>query len=84
MYILTSLLFGLVVGAVARLVAPGGKSRGWAVSISIGVLGSLVGGFLARSFDGDGGRAVGFLFSVFGAVVLLVAYHAISRRERST
>lgn len=85
MHLLMFLLFGLVVGAVARLVAPGRESGGWPTSLLVGILGSFVGGFLGRTFGMYGnGTAAGFLMSVFGAILLLVAYHAIQGRQRST
>ena len=84
MHLLLFLVFGLVVGVIARLIAPGREGGGWVVSILIGVLGSYVGGFLGR-ITGlyREGQAAGFLMSVIGAVVLLVAYHALGSRRAS-
>jgi uncharacterized membrane protein YeaQ/YmgE (transglycosylase-associated protein family) len=84
MHLLLFLVFGLVVGVIARLIAPGREGGGWVVSILIGVLGSYVGGFLGR-ITGlyREGEAAGFLMSVIGAVVLLVAYHALVSRRAS-
>jgi uncharacterized membrane protein YeaQ/YmgE (transglycosylase-associated protein family) len=85
MHLLLFLVFGLVVGVIARLIAPGREGGGWAVSILIGVLGSYVGGFLGRITGLYGeGQAAGFLMSIVGAVVLLVAYHAIGSRRTAT
>jgi len=85
MHLLLFLVFGLVVGVIARLITPGREGGGWVVSILIGVLGSYVGGFLGR-ITGlyREGEAAGFLMSVIGAVVLLVAYHALVSRLAST
>jgi uncharacterized membrane protein YeaQ/YmgE (transglycosylase-associated protein family) len=84
MHVLYFLLFGLIVGAVARLVVPGRESGGWLTSILIGILGSFVGGFLGRMLGNyEEGRSAGFLMSVFGAIVLLTAYHFIARRPVS-
>ncbi|HWP05096.1 MAG TPA: GlsB/YeaQ/YmgE family stress response membrane protein [Polyangiaceae bacterium] len=74
------LLFGLVVGVIARLLVPGREAGGWLTSIVIGVLGSFVGGFLGQLLGVGDGRPAGFLLSLLGAVVLLVAYHALGRR----
>jgi uncharacterized membrane protein YeaQ/YmgE (transglycosylase-associated protein family) len=75
------LVFGLVVGVIARLVVPGRERGGFLASIVIGVLGSFLGGFLGRELGFYAqGQAAGFLMSVVGAIVLLVAYHAISRK----
>jgi len=84
MHLLLFLVFGLVVGVIVRLITPGREGGGWVVSILIGVLGSYVGGFLGR-ITGlyREGEAAGFLMSVIGAVVLLVAYHALVSRRAS-
>ena len=84
MHLLYFLLFGLIVGAIARFVVPGRESGGWPTSILIGILGSFVGGFLGRMLGMYGERqSAGFLMSVFGAVVLLASYHIIARRPVS-
>jgi uncharacterized membrane protein YeaQ/YmgE (transglycosylase-associated protein family) len=75
------LLFGLIVGAIARFIVPGREAGGWFTSLVVGVVGSFVGGFLGRALGvGLDGRPAGFLLSLLGAVVLLVAYHLIGRR----
>jgi uncharacterized membrane protein YeaQ/YmgE (transglycosylase-associated protein family) len=81
MHVLFFLLFGLLVGAVARILVPGREPGGWLTSIFIGVLGSFAGGFLGRAMGWYGeGRPAGFFMSLLGAVLLLVAYHAVGRR----
>ena len=85
MHLLLFLLFGLVVGAIARIVVPGRESGGWLTSILIGILESFVGGFLGLALGMYGeGQPVGFLMSVFGSIVLLVGYHALVGRQAST
>jgi uncharacterized membrane protein YeaQ/YmgE (transglycosylase-associated protein family) len=82
MDILYFLLFGLIVGALARFLVPGNESGGWVTSIVIGVAGSFVGGFLGRSLGFyRSGQMSGFLMSLLGAVVLLIVYHALSGRR---
>jgi uncharacterized membrane protein YeaQ/YmgE (transglycosylase-associated protein family) len=78
------LVFGLIVGVVARMIVPGRESGGWPTSLAIGVLGSYLGGYLGPMFGIHGaGRTAGFLMSVAGAIGLLVVYHAFQRRPRS-
>jgi uncharacterized membrane protein YeaQ/YmgE (transglycosylase-associated protein family) len=78
MSILGWLLFGLVAGAIARLLVPGRDPMGWIGTIVLGLVGSFVGGLVARAlFDSDG---VGLVGSVIGAVIVLVAYNAVVRR----
>jgi uncharacterized membrane protein YeaQ/YmgE (transglycosylase-associated protein family) len=84
MHLLYFLLFGLIAGAVARLIVPGRESGGWPTSILIGILGSFVGGFLGRMLGTHAeGESTGFVMSVFGAIVLLAGYHIIARRPVS-
>jgi uncharacterized membrane protein YeaQ/YmgE (transglycosylase-associated protein family) len=76
------LVFGLVVGALARLIVGGREPRGWVISMLVGVLGSFLGGFLGRALGWyRDGHPAGFVMSLFGAVILVVAYHAITRRR---
>ena len=76
------LLFGLVVGAIARFLVPGREPGGWVVSMVIGVVGSFVGGFLGQ-FLGfyHQGEAAGFVMALLGAVLVTIAYHALSARH---
>jgi uncharacterized membrane protein YeaQ/YmgE (transglycosylase-associated protein family) len=84
MHLILFLLFGLVVGIVARFFVPGRESGGWVMSMLLGIAGAYVGGFIGRAFGFYGpSQAAGFLISVLGAVLLLVVYHAL-RRGSST
>ena len=82
MQLILFLLFGLIVGAIARWMVPGREPGGWLMSMFIGVVGSFLGGFIGRvfSFYRDGEPA-GFLMSLLGAVLLLVGYHALVGRR---
>lgn len=81
MHLLLFLLFGLVTGALARLLVAAREPGGWVTSIVIGVLGSFAGGFVGRlaglRYDG---QPAGFVLSLAGAVVVVIAYHAVGRR----
>jgi uncharacterized membrane protein YeaQ/YmgE (transglycosylase-associated protein family) len=88
---LTALLFwiivGLIAGALAKLVMPGDDPGGIAVTIILGIVGALIGGFLLHllGIGGGAGRG-GFIFSiiagVIGAVILLAIYRAVAPRLR--
>jgi len=69
-------VFGLVAGAIARLVHPGRDPMNWLYTMLLGVGGAELGGFLARQlgFDTTGGLT-SWVAAVAGAVLLLVAYH---------
>ena len=80
MSIIGWLLFGLVVGALARLLVPGRDPMGWIGTILLGIVGSFVGGFLAQMiFNSEG---VGLFGSVVGAVLVLLAYNAFVRNRQ--
>jgi uncharacterized membrane protein YeaQ/YmgE (transglycosylase-associated protein family) len=71
------LLTGLIVGAVAKFLMPGRDPGGCIVTMIIGLIGSAIGGFLARTLNIEGGNFIGFIFAVIGAVILLVLYRVI-------
>jgi uncharacterized membrane protein YeaQ/YmgE (transglycosylase-associated protein family) len=75
MHIIGWIVFGLIVGLVAKFLMPGRDPGGFVITALIGIVGAVVGGFLGRVIglykDGD---AVGFVMAVIGAIVLLAAY----------
>ena len=75
MYIIGWILFGLIVGIVAKFLMPGRDPGGFFITVLLGIVGSLVGGFLGRlvGWYGDG-DPVGFVMAVVGSIVLLAAY----------
>jgi uncharacterized membrane protein YeaQ/YmgE (transglycosylase-associated protein family) len=80
MGILAWVLFGLVVGIIAKLLTPGRDPGGFIVTILLGIAGALLGGFLGRAmgFYGSNEQA-GWLVSILGAIILLVLYRMIAR-----
>jgi uncharacterized membrane protein YeaQ/YmgE (transglycosylase-associated protein family) len=69
------IVFGLIVGAIAKLLMPGRDPGGWIVTILLGIAGALVGGFLGRAVGWYGPNdAAGFVMSLIGAIVLLALY----------
>ncbi|WP_250280811.1 MULTISPECIES: GlsB/YeaQ/YmgE family stress response membrane protein [unclassified Frankia] len=84
-FIIVTLLLGLVVGAVARLVLPGPDRIGIGGTIIVGIVGSFVGGFLGYAlFNKDAGEGPlqpsGVVGSVIGAVLVLLAWRAVNGR----
>jgi uncharacterized membrane protein YeaQ/YmgE (transglycosylase-associated protein family) len=85
MGILGWILFGLVVGALAKLVMPGRDPGGIIITILLGIAGAVLGGFLGRSMGWYGpNEPAGFLMSFAGAVVLLVIYRLLIGRRTTT
>jgi uncharacterized membrane protein YeaQ/YmgE (transglycosylase-associated protein family) len=84
MDILLWIVFGLVVGIVAKLIMPGPDPGGIILTGVLGVVGALLGGWVGRLFglyrEGD---AVGFIMAVIGAIVVLLLYRlALPSRTR--
>ena len=76
------IFFGLIVGAIAKLVMPGRDPGGIIVTILIGIVGAVVGGFIGRALGFYGpDQAAGFLMSFLGAVILLAIYRMIAGRR---
>ena len=82
MNIIGWILFGLVVGAIAKFLMPGRDPGGWIVTILLGIAGSFVGGFLATTIMGRDQTAAGWIGSIIGAMVLLFVYRLIVGRRR--
>jgi uncharacterized membrane protein YeaQ/YmgE (transglycosylase-associated protein family) len=73
--LLTMAVFGLIVGALAKLLMPGKDPGGILITMALGVVGSLLGGFAGRAVGMYGpGEGAGFIMSTIGAVVLLYLY----------
>ena len=80
MTVLGWVLFGLVVGIVAKLLTPGRDPGGYILTTLLGISGAVLGGFVGRAFGFYGpNQAAGFLTSVIGAIVLLLIYRLFSR-----
>jgi uncharacterized membrane protein YeaQ/YmgE (transglycosylase-associated protein family) len=75
MYIIGWIIFGLVVGIVAKFLMPGRDPGGFVLTAILGIVGALVGGFLGRSLGWYGeGDPVGFVIAVLGAILVLAVY----------
>ncbi|MBF6990432.1 GlsB/YeaQ/YmgE family stress response membrane protein [Cupriavidus sp. IK-TO18] len=72
---------GLIVGLIARAVKPGDDKMGWIMTIILGVLGSVVAGYVGRAMGWyQPGQPAGWIASVIGAIVLLVIYGMVRRK----
>lgn len=81
--ILGWIVFGLVVGAVAKLLMPGRDGGGIIVTTILGIVGALIGGFLGQALGLYGpGDAAGFLMALVGAVIVLSIYRVSVGRRR--
>ena len=72
------IIVGLVAGLLARAIKPGNDPMGWIMTIVLGIVGAMLGGFIAGliGINADGGFT-GLIFSVIGAIILLFIYELI-------
>lgn len=76
------ILFGLVVGVIAKFLMPGRDPGGFIITIVLGIVGALVGGMLGRAVGWYGpNEGAGFFMALLGAIVLLVLYRLFTRRH---
>jgi uncharacterized membrane protein YeaQ/YmgE (transglycosylase-associated protein family) len=72
------IVFGLVVGIIAKILMPGRDPGGFVITALLGIAGAVVGGFVGRALGFYGpGEPAGFLMSTLGAVILLFIYHKL-------
>jgi uncharacterized membrane protein YeaQ/YmgE (transglycosylase-associated protein family) len=82
MGILSWILFGLVIGIIAKLLMPGRDPGGFIVTILLGIAGALLGGFIGRAMGFYGpNEGAGWLMSIGGAILLLALYRMLVRRR---
>ncbi|EAR5955267.1 GlsB/YeaQ/YmgE family stress response membrane protein [Salmonella enterica] len=83
MGIIAWIIFGLIAGVIAKLLMPGRDGGGFILTCILGIVGAVVGGWLATMF-GIGGSISGFnlhsfLVAVVGAIVVLVIFCLLRR-----
>jgi uncharacterized membrane protein YeaQ/YmgE (transglycosylase-associated protein family) len=82
MAILSWIVFGIVIGFIAKLLMPGRDPGGFIVTMLLGIAGALVGGFIGRAMGFYGpDQSAGWLMSILGAVLLLALYRVLARRR---
>ena len=86
MGILATLLIGLIVGALAKLLMPGKDPGGIIITMLIGVAGAMIAGFLGRAMGWyrDPTDGPGIIASIVGAMLLLFVYRMIIGRRTHT
>jgi uncharacterized membrane protein YeaQ/YmgE (transglycosylase-associated protein family) len=79
--ILGWILFGLIVGVLAKLAMPGRDPGGVVVTIALGVAGALIAGYLGRALGWyQANETAGFITATLGAVLLLFLYRRVAAR----
>lgn len=83
MGILGWIVFGLIVGALAKFLMPGRDGGGIIVTMLLGIVGALVGGFLGRALGLYGANEpAGFIGALVGAIIVLAIYRMATGRRR--
>jgi len=76
------ILFGLIVGILAKFVMPGKDPGGFIVTILIGIAGAVIGGYIGRTLGWYGPEEpAGFIVATLGAILLLALYRAVAGRK---
>ncbi|HEY8946894.1 MAG TPA: GlsB/YeaQ/YmgE family stress response membrane protein [Polyangiaceae bacterium] len=84
MGIILFLLFGLVIGFVARALMPGRQKMGWLATGAVGIAGSLLGGLVASAVSNTEPtrlQPAGIIGSILGALVVLAVYMWAAKRR---
>jgi len=92
MSIIGFIIFGLVIGLLARAIYPGRQNMGWLSTAILGMVGSLVGGLIGHALFGGSSAADGswgftpggWISSIIGAIIVLWAYLALAGRRNRT
>jgi uncharacterized membrane protein YeaQ/YmgE (transglycosylase-associated protein family) len=81
MGIIVTIIVGLIVGAIARFLLPGEQKMGWIMTCLLGIAGSLIAGYAGQALGWYApGQPAGWIASIVGAVVLLIAVGMLRKR----
>jgi len=79
------LLLGLIAGAIAKLLIPGRQGGGWLITLVLGVVGAILGGWIGGLIFGGGLQEFfslrTWLLAIGGSVIVLLVYGAITGRR---
>jgi uncharacterized membrane protein YeaQ/YmgE (transglycosylase-associated protein family) len=82
MAILSTILVGLIVGAIAKLLMPGKDPGGFIVTILLGIAGAFIASYLGQAIGWyKSGQPAGWIMSVIGAMILLLLYRLLFKRK---
>ena len=81
MHLIGQIVFGLIVGVLAKLFMPGRDPGGFLLTIALGIVGSLLGTFVGRALWGGPDYSAGWITSILGAMLLLFLYRVTFARR---
>ncbi len=82
LHLIDQIIFGLVVGVIAKLLMPGRDPGGIVLTAIIGMVGALIGTLIGRALWGGPGYEAGWITSILGAMLLLWIYRLVVGRSR--
>ncbi len=80
--IIWTLVIGLIIGAIAKLLMPGRDPGGCIITMLLGIAGAFVGTWIGRMTFGGAGYTARWIMSIIGAMILLLIYRMIAGRRR--
>lgn len=80
-HLIGQILFGLVVGTIAKLLMPGKDPGGMIITAIIGMAGALIGTFVGRFLWGGPDYAAGWITAILGSILLLAGYRMVAGRS---
>ena len=80
-HLIGQIIFGLVVGAIAKLLMPGKDPGGIIITALIGMAGALIGTFIGRMLWGGTDYSAGWITAILGSVILLAGYRMMTGRR---
>jgi uncharacterized membrane protein YeaQ/YmgE (transglycosylase-associated protein family) len=82
-FIIVLVVMGLVIGLLARLLLPGRDPLSMPATLAVGVVATLISGFIGRAFFGADGRFGSWLFALVIAIVILLLIRRFATRTGS-
>ncbi|KPN18082.1 MULTISPECIES: GlsB/YeaQ/YmgE family stress response membrane protein [unclassified Arthrobacter] len=84
MGIIAFLILGLIAGAIAKALLPGRQGGGWVITLVLGVVGALLGGFIGNAIFGIGLEEFfsiqTWIVAILGSLIVLLVYGMITKR----
>lgn len=82
---LAFLLLGLIAGAIAKMILPGKQAGGWVLTLVLGVIGALLGGWVGGAIFGTGLEEFfsiqTWIVAILGAIVVILIYQAVTKNR---
>jgi uncharacterized membrane protein YeaQ/YmgE (transglycosylase-associated protein family) len=80
------IVLGLIAGAIAKAILPGKQGGGWLITLVLGVVGALLGGFIGSAIFGVGledfWSIQTWIVAIIGAIIVLLIYGLVTRGSR--